>query len=125
MENENIEISQKNINDFCLKNFGISYEEYSNLDETEKRKVIDKYHDKNKTNKKDKVMVMIGEGEHTIFKAVKKGDYVWIGSGENFCRVRAEITPEESRKELDDKLDDILYSKPVAFVKKIQSKLKK
>ena len=120
-----MEEAKKHINNFCLKNFGISYDEYSNLDETEKRKIIDKYHDKNKTPKIDEVTVMIGEGECSSLKKVKKGDYVWIGSGENFCRIKAGITPEESRKELDDRLDAILYSKPVAFVKKIQKKLKK
>ena len=65
---------------------------------------------------------MIGSGENAIFTKVKKGERIMIGSGEDSCFVRAGITPEEARRELDDKID---YSKPVAFVKKLQRRLKK
>ena len=33
-------------------------------------------------------------------------------------------TPEESRQRLEDRLDDAIYSKPVAFVKKLSRKIK-
>ena len=68
---------------------------------------------------------MIGSAENAIFTKVKKGERIMIGSGENSCFVRAGITSEEARRELDDKIDDAIYSKPVAFVKKLQRRLKK
>ena len=39
--------------------------------------------------------------------------------------VRAGDTPKESRSRLEDRLDDIAYSKPVAFIKKLQRRTKK
>ena len=39
--------------------------------------------------------------------------------------VEAGLTPQESKRRLDDKTDDMLYSKPVALVKKISKRLKK
>ena len=39
--------------------------------------------------------------------------------------VEAGLTPEESKRRLDDKLDDMIYSKPVVLVKKISRRLKK
>lgn len=41
-----------------------------------------------------------------------------IGSGEHSCFVETGLTPDESRKRLDDKIDDLFYSKPVVLVKK-------
>lgn len=68
---------------------------------------------------------MIGSGEHAIFTKVKKGKRLMIGTDEHSCFTRAGISLEESRCELNNKIDDIIYSKPVAFVKKLQRKLKK
>lgn len=68
---------------------------------------------------------MIGLGEHVIFTKVKKGERIMVGSGEHSCFVRAGITPVEARRELDDRLGDDIYCKPVAFVKKLQRRLKK
>lgn len=117
--------TKRNIENFFQGNFHISYEEYSNLPEYEKRKLINKYQKKHKLYKRNKVLVMIGSGEHAIFRRVKKGEKVWITSGNQSCFVRAGITPEESRRRLDDRLDDAIYSKPVAFVKKLQRRLKR
>ena len=68
---------------------------------------------------------MIGSGELSFFAKVKKGDHIMIGSGEDSCFVRAGISIEEARREIDDKIDDMLYCKPVAFTKKLQRRLKK
>lgn len=75
-----------------------------------------------KSTKKDEVIMMIGSGEHSTFIKVKKGERVMLSGG---TFVEAGLTPEESKRRLDDKLDDMVYSKLVALVKKISRRLKK
>ena len=116
--------TKKNIEYIIERKLGITYEEYEKLDFDEQQKLISKYHKERKT-KTDNVTVMIGSGEYSIFTKVKKGEKIMIGTGEHSCFVRAGITPEEAREELNQKLDNIIYSKPVAFVKKLQRKFKK
>ena len=116
--------TKRNIESLIERTLGIKYEEYEELGFDEQQKLISEYH-KKKNLKTDKVTVMIGSGEHSIFTKIKKGEKVMIGTGEHSCFVRAGITPEEAREELDEKLDNIIYSKPVAFVKKLQRKFKK
>lgn len=53
---------------------------------------------------------------------VKKGERVMINDG---TIIEAGLTPDEARQRLDDQLDDIFYSKPVALVKKISRRIKK
>ena len=65
--------------------------------------------------------VMIGSGENAIFVNMKKGEKYMLPDG---TVVRAGDTPEESRRRLDDRFDDIVYSKPVAFIKKITRRIK-
>ena len=67
--------------------------------------------DKNKT-------MFIGSGSHTAFIKVKKGQRVMIGSGEHSAFVRSEET-------IEDSMNDLLYSKPVAFARKMVRKLKR
>ena len=117
--------TKRNINYIFEKTLGIKYEEYEKLDCDEQRKLIVEYHKKHKGKNSNEVIAMIGSGENAIFTKVKKGERIMIGSGEDLCFVRAGITPEEARRELDDKIDDVIYSKPVAFVKKLQRRLKK
>ena len=74
-------------------------------------------------NKKDKyVDVMVGYGEHSTFTKVKKGEDVMIRYGNI---IEAGLTPEEEHKRLEDAMDDALYSKPVAFVKKLARRMKR
>ena len=117
--------NKKNLEYLFEKNLGIKYEEYEQLDFDEQQKLINEHHKRTKGKKNVQVTVMNGLGEHAIFTKVQKGDRIMVGSGEHSCFVRTGITPEESRRELDDKLDDLIYSKPVAFVKKLQRRLKK
>lgn len=119
------EETKRNIDYIFEKTLGIKYEEYEKLDCDEQKKLITEYHKKNKSKNSNEVIAMIGSGENTIFTKVKKGERIMIGSGEDSCFVRVGITPEEARRELDDKVDDAIYSKPVAFVKKLQRRLKK
>ncbi len=66
--------------------------------------------------------MMIGSGEHLIFIKVKKGERLILSDG---TFDEAGLTPEESKRRLDDKIDDMIYSKPVTLVKKISRRLKK
>ena len=116
--------TKNNISETFERTLGMSYEEFEKLDFDEQQKLIAMHRKKQKRKNSDEVTVMIGSGEHAIFTKVKKGERVMIDSGEHSCFVRAGISPEEARQELDDKIDDALYSKPVAFVKKLQRRIK-
>jgi hypothetical protein len=72
--------------------------------------------------KKEKLDVMVGYGELATFERVNKGDLVMTRYGNI---VEAGLTREEERQRIEDELDDILYSKPTALMKKIQRKMKK
>lgn len=113
-----------NISKTFERELGITYEEFDKLDFDSQQKLISEYHKKQKRKKSDEVTVMIGSGEHSIFTKVKRGEMIMVGSGEHSCFVRAGISPDEERQELDDKLDDAIYSKPVAFIKKLERKIK-
>lgn len=115
----------KKCNEYIFKkNLGISYEEYEQLDFDTQQKLVSEFHKKGLKNS-DKVCIMKGSGAHTYFIAEEKGTIVSIGSGEHLCFVEAGITLEESRKNLEDKMDDVIYNKPVAFVKKLKRRLNK
>lgn len=115
--------TKNNINDTFQRNLGISYEEFEKLDFLEQQKLIKEYHRKNSKKQSNNVNVMIGEGEYSTFVNVQRGERVLIGEGEHSCFVIAGVTPEEEMLELDNKMDNILYSKPVTFVKKLKRKL--
>ena len=108
--------------DFLEKELGIPYEEFDKLDCDEQHKILQAHKKILKSTKKDEVIMMIGSGEHSVFIKVKKGERVMLSGG---TFVEAGLTPEESKRRLDDKLDDMIYSKPVALVKKISRRLKK
>ena len=101
---------------------GIPYEEFDKLDCDEQHKILQVHKKILKPTKKDEVLMMIGSGEHSIFIKVKKGERVILSDG---TFVEVGLTPEESKRRLDDKIDDMIYSKPVALVKKISRRLKK
>ena len=78
---------------------------------------------KNKKKKNnDSAKVMIGSGDNAIFVTKRKDDKYMLSDG---TIVRAGDTLDESSKRLDDRIDDIVYSKPVAFVKKLTRRNKK
>ncbi len=108
--------------DFLEKELGIPYQEFDKLDCDEQHKILQAHKKILKSTKKDEVITMIGSGEHSTFIKVKKGERVMLSGG---IFVEAGLTPEESKRRLDDKLDDMIYSKPVALVKKISRRLKK
>lgn len=115
--------TKNNINDTFQRNLGISYEEFEKLNFLEQQKLINEYHSKNSKKQSNNVNVMIGEGEHSTFVKVQKEERVLIGEGEHSCFVMAGVTPEKEMLELDNKTDNILYSKPVNFVKKLKRRL--
>ena len=108
--------------DLLERELGIPYEEFDKLDCDEQHKILQAHKKILKSTKKDEVLMMIGSGEHSIFIKVKKGERVMLSDG---IFVEAGLTPEESKRRLDDKIDDMLYSKPIALVKKISRRLKK
>ena len=64
---------------------------------------------------------MIGSGEDSIFVLKKRGERYMLSDG---TFVIAGDTPEESKNRLEDKIEDAIYSKPVAFVKKLRRKIR-
>lgn len=108
--------------DFLERELGIPYEEFDKLDCDEQHKILQAHKKILKPAKKDEVIMLIGSGEHSTLIKVKKGEKVMLSDG---TFVEAGLTPEESKRRLDDKIDDMLYNKPVALVKKISRRLKK
>ena len=70
----------------------------------------------------NEVTVMVGYGEHSTFVKVKKGEDVMVRYGNI---IKAGLTPEEEHRRLEDQMDDAIYSKPVAFVKKLSRRISK
>lgn len=117
--------TRENINNVLLNTLGISYDEFDNLDFDEQQKIIRQYHKRNSKSKGKNSFVMIGNSGHSTFIKVKNGEKIMIGSGEHSCFVEAGLTPEEEKMRLDDKIDDVIYSKPIALVKKIVRRIQK
>lgn len=116
--------TKDNIKQSIGNNLGISYEEFESLDIDEQQKLIAIHRKKQKRKNSDEVTVMIGSDENSLFTKVKKGEIIMVGSGEDSIFVRAGISLEETRSELNNKIDDVLYSRPVAFVKKLQRRIR-
>ena len=110
---------KNNISKTIENTLGISYEEFEQLELDEQKELIAMLR-----KNFDEAIPTIGTGENSIFTKVKKGKRVMIGSGEHSCSVRAGISSEEARKELNNKMDDAFYSKPVALIKKIQRRIR-
>lgn len=96
---------------------GMPYDEFSELTIEEQQRIISEYRKSSQQKKTgDRVYVLVGYGEHSLFTEAKKGDVVMIRYGNI---IEAGLTLEEEQQRLEDSLDDIVYSKPVAFVRKI------
>ena len=95
---------------------------FSKLDFYEQQKLLNKYRQKQKKKSDKHVDVMVGYGEFSSFVKVKKGEQVMTRYGNI---IEAGLTREEEQQRLEDDLDDIIYSKPVAFVKKLQRRINK
>ena len=110
------------INESIKRELGITYDEFELLDFDEQQRLIEQNRQKKrKNNKNDFVRVMIGSGEDSIFVLKKRGERYMLSDG---TFVIAGDSPEESRARLEDRIDDAIYSKPVAFVKKLSRRIK-
>ena len=112
--------TMENIDKLIKKTLGMSYEEYDKLDFDEQQELLKKYRKKHKKKEEDIVDVMIGYGDNSFFTQVKKGEDVMVRYGNI---IEAGLTLEEEKQRREDHLDDILYSKPVAIVKKLKRKI--
>ncbi len=65
--------------------------------------------------------VIFGYGNNSVIDEVKKGEKVMVRYG-NIIEVS--LTRALYKQKLEDDLDDIIYSKPVAFVKKMVRNVK-
>ena len=105
-----------------IRELGMPYDIFEQLDFDEQQKLIkNNRRKKRKKSNRDMVTVMIGSGEDAIFVKKKRGERYMLADG---TFVRAGDTPEESRARLEDRLDDAIYNKPVAFVKKLSRRIK-
>ena len=114
--------TRKNIEDTIEEKLGISYQEYELLDFDEQQSLLQEYRKKQKSKKSDDfVDVMVGYGEFSTFTKVKKGEKVMTRYGNI---MEAGLTLEEEQQRLEDRMDDAMYSKPVAFVRKLTRRIK-
>ena len=111
---------KKIINDEIKRKLGITYDEFEKLNFYEQQRIIEQHRKKKKSNSKY-VRVMIGSGEYSMFVKKKRGERYMRDDG---TFAIAGNTIEDSRKRLDDMIDDAMYSKPIAFVKKLTRKIK-
>ena len=110
------------INESIKRELGITYDEFELLDCDEQQKLIEQNRQKKRKNKGDCVRVMVGSGQHSMVALKERGERYMLSDG---TFVIAGDTPEESRARFEDRLDDAIYSKPVAFIKKISRRIKK
>ena len=68
-------------------------------------------------------IILIRSGNQSMFASVKNGETVLLGDPSTF--IYAGVTMDEEQMKIEDDLDDVLYSKPVALVKKLKRKIKK
>ena len=68
-------------------------------------------------------IILIRSGDQSMFATVKEGETVLLGDPSTFVYAGAKL--REEKKQIEDDLDDALYSKPVALVKKLKRKIKK
>lgn len=113
-------IIKENENNHLITSLGIPYDIFDLLEFDEQQKIIEQNRKQKKRNS-DTVRVMIGSGEDAIFVRKKRGSKYFLSDG---TMVRAGDTPEMSKRRLDDRFDKIIYSKPMALMKKISRRLK-
>ena len=118
-QNEESKIVEQT-NKTLIRELGIPYDIFEQLDPDEQQRLMEQHRKENKMNSNE-VTVMIGSGEGAIFVKKKRGERYMLSDG---TFVRAGDTPEQSKARIDDRLDDIVYSKPVAFVKKLTRRIK-
>lgn len=109
------DIMKKRFKESLKNELGITHDEFELLNYYQQRRLIELKRKKKKTNSKH-VNVMIGSGEHEIFVKKRRGDGIMLEDG---SFIIAGDIPDESRKKIDDRIDDIVYTKPVTFVKKM------
>lgn len=100
---------------------GITYDEFNKLSFDEQQRLIEKNRAKKRKNRGRHVKVMIGSGEHVMFIRKKRGERYMLSDG---SFVLAGDNPEESRLRLEGRLDNLIYSKPVTFIKRLSRRIK-
>lgn len=73
--------------------------------------------------KSDEEIILIRSGDQSMFASVKKGETVILGDPSTF--VTAGASMKEEKRKIEDDVDDIIYSKPVALIKKLERRIKK
>lgn len=117
--------TKERINRTLLRTSEMNYDEFDRLDFEEQQRIIREYHKKKDGCKGKNNTVMIGNGEHSIFIKANSKERVMIGSGEHSCFIEPGLTTRELEMKLEDKMDDVIYSKPIAIVKKIGRRIKR
>lgn len=121
------EIKQKakeNMSDEFKRKFGLTLEEFSLLSYKEQEELIREYHKKHPRKKSDEVIEMIGSGEHSMFIKVKRGELVFINSGDQSFFTRAGITAGDQEKELNAWIDSLKRVTPMSRKRSLIDKLK-
>lgn len=93
------------INKHFMRMYGMTYDEFELLDTDIQQRLIKEYHQKHPKKKSDIEIVMIGSGENAMFLKVKKGQKIFVTSGDHSIIVRAGETREEQTARIDKYFD--------------------
>ena len=110
---------KSSINRKVLNAYGMTLEEFEELDFDEQQIIVSHY--RKKMNTKKQYLTMIGNGENAIFLHRQEGDRVMLFDG---TMVRVGNTPEDARESLNKRIDEIMTDDE-SFVKKIKIKIKR
>lgn len=105
----------------CMEKFGMTFEEFNNLPFDEQQRLLAENRKRQKKKKDRVIHVMVGYGVFSTFVKAKKGERVMVRYGNI---IEAGLTPEEEHQRLEAALDDMVYSGPVAFIKKLQRRIR-
>ena len=105
---QNVKTIEK-INSILEKEFGITYQDYINLDIYKQQEIIKILRSKKTKKKDDKELIMIGYGEYSFVTKVKRGTKVMTRYGN---MVEVGLTPEESEERLKKRIDEAIEKKP-------------
>lgn len=100
------EVTNNIVKEDIEKKIGMNYDEFMALDFEEQQKIIHKQHKRPKIGRR--ILQMIGSGENALFVTVRKGEKIFVTSGDETIIVEAGLTPQEAQKRMEKRYKKVL-----------------